>query len=404
MLSPADNDLLCQTGPGTPMGNLFRRYWVPVLLSQELPEADGAPVPVQIMSELLVAYRASDGSVGLMQEKCPHRATSLVLARNEENGLRCIYHGWKFDQAGQCTDMPTEPADSKFHEKVRARAYPCVEAGGMVWAYMGPAGKQPPFPRYYWMDLPRDQWEAWKILQENNYAQAIEGGIDSAHVEFLHGTLERAKAGREHPPRIELESTRYGFRYAALRDFPDKVGVRITPFVMPWTTFVPGAPGATKIWHAWVPKDDGACWEFDIHYNEAKPYDKSLRAYQWGFNTDETGRKVQNLSNLYLQDRQAMKTHSFSGIDGVRVQDQAAQETMGRIIDRTQEHLGTTDLAVIAMRRILLQSARNLQQGIDPPAVQPDLPFADIREFAVEIKPGQDWRKETLEAGALAVH
>ncbi len=392
MLSHEDNRLLAETGPGTPMGELFRRYWTPVLLCNELPERDGVPLAVQVMGELLIAYRDTDGNVGLLQEKCPHRATSLVLARNEEGGLRCVYHGWKFDLTGTCTDMPTEPLESRFSDKVRARAYPTQEAGGMVWAYMGPPAKQPPFPRYHWMDLPDDQWESWKILQENNYAQAIEGGIDSAHIEYLHGTLARAAEGRKTPVAIELETTSYGYRYAAMRKAGDRIGVRITPFVMPWTTFVPGAYGQTKIWHAWVPKDDGACWEFDIHYNEAKPYDKKLRAYQWGFDVDPSGRKTRNLSNLYLQDRELMKTTSFSGIEGVRVQDQAAQETMGRLVDRTQEHLGTTDLAVIAFRRILLNSAKALAAGKEPAGIDPSIPYAEIRESAFDMAPGEDWR------------
>lgn len=396
MLSHEDNRLLAETDKGTPMGELFRRYWTPVLLSNELTERDGAPIAVQIMGEELVAYRDTSGRVGLLQEKCPHRATSLVLARNEEDGLRCVYHGWKFDLSGQCEDMPTEPADSNFREKVRARAYPTVEAGGMVWAYMGPPDKQPNFPRYHWMDLPVDHWEAWKILQENNYAQAIEGGIDSAHIEYLHGTLERARLGRQNPPSVELQTTKYGFRYAALRKAAEgKVGVRITPFVMPWTTFVPGNYGQTKIWHAWVPKDDGACWEFDIHYNEAKPYDKKLRAYQWGFDFDPSGRKTRNLANLYQQDRELMKTTSFSGIEGTRVQDQAAQETMGRLVDRTQEHLGTTDMAVIAMRRILLNSAKALARGEEPIGLDPSIDYHAITEAAFDMLPGGDWRAES---------
>jgi phenylpropionate dioxygenase-like ring-hydroxylating dioxygenase large terminal subunit len=402
MLSHEDNMLLAQTGPGTPMGQLFRRYWTPVLLSNELPERDGAPVQVEVMSEKLVIYRNTDGAVGLMQELCPHRGTSLVMARNEESGLRCIYHGWKYDLAGQCVDMPTEPADTNFREKVRARAYPTVERGGMVWAYMGPPAKQPAFPNYHWMDLPEDQFEAWKILQENNYAQAIEGGIDSAHIDYLHGDLERYEKGRNRPPRIELETASYGFRYAALRNLgADTVGVRITPFVMPWTSFVPGEYGATKIWHAWVPKDDGACWEFDIHYNEAKPYDKKLRAYHWGFDVDPSGRKVRNLANWYQQDRELMKTTSFSGIFGVRVQDQAAQETMGRLMDRTQEHLGTTDMAVIAMRRILLNSAKALASGQEPIGLGAHIPYGDIRDAAFTMGPNDDWRAKNPLTAAL---
>src|ERR1051325_7416551 len=191
MLSNADNEYLCRIGPGTPMGNLMRQYWVPAIRSDELPEPDGAPLRVKLLGEELLGFRTSDGSVGLIANNCPHRGASLFFGRNEEEGIRCVYHGWKFDVAGNCVDMPNEPAESDFKTKVKAVAYPCVERNGIVWTYMGPRQTPPPLPD--WLPNLEPDCQVWMRLQESNWLQALEGDIDTVHAFFLHGGHQQTK-------------------------------------------------------------------------------------------------------------------------------------------------------------------------------------------------------------------
>jgi len=240
MLSREENEYLCRTGPGTPMGSLMRRYWLPVMLGNEITEPDSPPVRVRVLSEDLVAFRDSTGQVGLIDAHCAHRGASLFFGRNEECGLRCVYHGWKYDVSGQCVDMPNEPAESNFRQKIKTTAYPTVEEAGLVWAYMGPTEKQPPFRHFVPPSIPNDQWQASKIPVHCNYVQSMEGNIDSAHISFLHrnfvdfepvndGTDEAGYPSLKmsnyirassRAPHLEVEDTEYGFRYAALRRTP----------------------------------------------------------------------------------------------------------------------------------------------------------------------------------------
>jgi phenylpropionate dioxygenase-like ring-hydroxylating dioxygenase large terminal subunit len=186
MTTREQNDVLCLTGPGTPMGDLFRRYWIPALLASEIPEPDCPPVRVKLMSERLLAFRDSDGKVGLIDEFCAHRGVSLWFGRNEEGGLRCPYHGWKYDVTGQCTEVPSEPVESGYCSKIKLKSYPCVELGDVIWAYMGPPELQPPLPGFEWARVPAAHRFVSKRTQECNWLQAMEGGIDSVHVSFLH--------------------------------------------------------------------------------------------------------------------------------------------------------------------------------------------------------------------------
>src|SRR5438477_5597477 len=192
MLSREENELLTRTSPGTPMGNLYRRFWLPALLPQELPAPDSDPIRFRILGEDLVAFRDSNSKVAFLANNCPHRGASLFFGRNEEAGIRCVYHGWKFDVDGNCIDMPNEPAESDFKHKVKATAYPAAEYGGFIWIYMGPSDKQPPLPNYHWctlQDANRSQVRKW--MQESNYSQGVEGDLDSAHVSFLHSKLDK---------------------------------------------------------------------------------------------------------------------------------------------------------------------------------------------------------------------
>src|SRR5579872_2142804 len=240
MLSKEENELLTQTDPGTPAGNYFRRFWLPALMPWEIPTPDCPPVRVRLLGEDLVAFRDSDGRVGLLDEFCPHRLASLFLGRNEECGLRCVYHGWKFDVAGNCVDMPNEPAESRFKEKIRLTSYPTVELGGVLWAYMGPSDKQPDPPGMEWLRAPEQFRFVSKTVEYCNYVQAIEGGIDTVHGSFLHNN-NLAKRGLRQlntSPVLEVETTPYGFRYAGIRDLGERGSyVRVYQFVLPFHQF-----------------------------------------------------------------------------------------------------------------------------------------------------------------------
>ena len=231
MLSSVENERLCRVGPGTPMGELLRRFWIPALMQSELPEPDGAPVRVRLLGENLVAFRDSDGACGLVAENCPHRGASLFFGRNEERGLRCVYHGWKFNATGTCEDMPNEPRDSNFRQKVRVTAYPCVERGGLVWTYMGPTDLTPEVPDLEWARVPSANRYLSKCRQECNWVQALEGGLDSSHISFLHSRLDRTTmaapagsvlaeqfGGKDAAPRFAVRDTEYGYLYGARRD------------------------------------------------------------------------------------------------------------------------------------------------------------------------------------------
>ncbi len=419
MLRRRENELLTRTGPGTPLGNLFRRYWIPALQADELSEPDGAPVLVQVLGERLVAFRASDGQVGLLDEGCAHRGASLLYARNEECGLRCIYHGWKWDVEGRCADAPTEPAGSTFKNRVRQPSYPVREAGGVVWAYLGPRDRLPPFPEFQWTLLPAAQRIANKVLEECNYLQAIEGGVDSAHVGSLHrafpgwggpwspwGVEMSAHAVKDTSPRLEIQPTAYGYRYAAIRKRDDgQQYIRITPFIMPWYTFVPIGPGEGDdiLFHAWVPRDDYSNWSWDVHFNLNGPVNVEGDIERRGLWLDQNFRKLRNPDNKYLQDREAMRTKNFSGIAGILTQDHAVQESMGPLYDRSKEHLGASDRAVIQLRRYLLDCLKAVRAGADPPGLDPAIPFARICSENT-VKPGDiPWQEACpLDPGLVA--
>lgn len=386
------------------MGTMFRRYWLPALLSEQLPEADGAPVRFRLMGEDLVAFRDSSGAIGILEERCPHRLTSLALGRNEEGGLRCVYHGWKFDTSGRCLETPAEPPESTYKDKVRARAYPAREVGGAVFAYLGPPGEEPPFPDFQWLNQPAGQAVAFKTLEECNYAQAVEGGLDEAHTPILHrqapwhvrndGTALYLRA-QDLVPRFEVEPARYGFDYAAIRTLTEGTQVRVTPFVLPfWTVVAPSAfkVGDDRVVNAWAPRDDTSTWHFQWFFNRGEAVDVEWRVKIGGHYVDPSNdyRKRANADNWYLQDREAMKTRSLSGIDGVVPQDHAANETQGAILDRTKEHLATSDVGVIAMRKTLLEGVRSFMEGKEPPGIRG--PFREIISETLLLPDGERWQ------------
>jgi phthalate 4,5-dioxygenase len=269
MLSRAENELLTRTGPGTPMGNLMRRYWVPALFSHQLPEADGPPVRVKLLSEELVAFRDSTGQVGLLEEHCAHRGASLYWGRNEECGLRCVYHGWKYDRTGRCVDQPAEPEDSTFKDRIKLTAYPCRERGGVVWTYMGPPELQPPLPEFEWAVVPDSHRFATRHLQECNWLQGVEGGFDPMHVAFLHrGDTYFERNGRSNVPllkrllskKTEVFPMPGGYVFASYGDSEsEQTDWSVEQWVLPFHKLIRGfGPDALIGTHMWVPIDDEA--------------------------------------------------------------------------------------------------------------------------------------------------
>jgi phthalate 4,5-dioxygenase len=411
MLSREDNELLTRVGPETPMGDMLRRYWMPALLIDDLPEPDCPPVRVKILGEELVAFRDSTGRVGLLDEYCPHRLTSLFLGRNEECGLRCVYHGWKFDVDGNCVDMPNEPADSRFKDKIRQPSYPAEEYGGVIWAYMGPPDKKPELPGHEWLRAPQAHRFVSKTLEYCNYLQGIEGGIDTAHSSFLHNNnlSKRGLRQLDTSPRLEVDETPYGFRYAGIRDAGERGQyVRIYQFVMPFnqqrSLRVEGTdPDSDRSiplikGHMWVPMDDHTTMVFNWMY--ACDADRPLTPEFIQHEEDNAGRgaagetvvRHRTRENDWGLDRQRQRTQTYTGIEGVNSQDLAVQEAMGRIVPRWREHLGTTDKAVITMRRMMLDAVRGCQQGLEPPGVDPDT-YWDIRPVDVMLPKDANWHE-----------
>lgn len=398
MLSRADNELLTRTGPDTPMGVLLRRFWLPALFSSELPAPDCPPVRVRLLGENLVAFRDTDGRVGILEELCPHRGASMYFGRNEECGLRCVYHGWKFDVDGNCVDMPNEPAESNFKNKVHLTSYPVRERAGAIWIYMGPKELVTGPPELEWARVPESHVVISKYIGECNYMQALEGDIDSAHVSFLHRQLadfqsapttngSRAWNARFTPidrtPRFTVKDTDYGLMIGARRN-TGEAGYywRISQWLMPVFDMIGHDPGVPFSGHALVPMDDEHVWFWAVRWLGDRPFANDEERARWGGGEGNgravvipgTWRTKANQDNDYLIDRQAQRTRTYTGISGIGEQDLAMTESMGPIFDRTREHLGTTDAAIIATRRRLLQAARDLQKGIEPyPAQHPEV-------------------------------
>jgi phenylpropionate dioxygenase-like ring-hydroxylating dioxygenase large terminal subunit len=403
MLSKEDNELLTQTGADTPMGKLIRRYWVPALLSEEIPKPDCAPVRVRMLGEELVAFRDSEGRIGLLGERCAHRGTSLFYGRNEECGLRCIYHGWKYDVDGNVLDTPAEPGDSDFRKKLRHTAYPTHEASGVIYAYLGPRDKLPLFPEYEWTQVPLDQTYVTKCLLECNYLQGLEGECDSSHLSFLHRAVDNARNQplykSDTAPFYETEDTDFGVRLIATRNAADNQQyVRFSAFVLPVYGCVPAGRPTNELdgyeIHTYVPADDTHCWRYDIGFRRTRAVreDEVHRRRQIG----PDYLRIRNARNNYLQDRQMQKTVNFTGIEDFLNHDACATESMGPIFDRSKEHLGVSDKAVIAVRKCLLASVKALQEGKEPPHIIREARrngFPHVDCFAYLLPRSMPWRQ-----------
>jgi len=410
------NELLTQTGPGTRMGDLFRRYWMPALLAEELPENDCPPVRVKLMSERLIAFRDTEGRYGLMDEFCAHRGVSLWFGRNEECGLRCSYHGWKYDVTGQCVEVPSEPETGNFAANVKLTAYPLVKVGDILWTYMGPPELQPPLPEYEFVHVPSDQTYTSKRWQECNWLQALEGGIDSSHVTFLHSgqlnsdPLFKGSKGNQYnagdvKPFFEVAETDGGLLVAARRNAEEgHYYWRITPWVMPSFTMVPPRGDHPVHGHIWVPIDDENCWVYSFDYHPARALTQTERQAMidghgvHSENIPGTYRPLANKDNDYLMDREAQRRgEHFSGIKGIAMQDASLQESMGPIVDRTKERLVATDSGIIKARQKLRKAAIALaEQGETPPGVDPG--HHRVRSVSIVLPKEDSFKDSTAEA------
>jgi phthalate 4,5-dioxygenase oxygenase subunit len=415
-------DTLVHTGPGTLMGKLMRRYWVPILLSSEIAEPDCPQVRVQILGEKLLAFRDSDGQPGLIDEFCSHRGVSLYFGRNEENGIRCAYHGLKFTRSGECVDVPSAPQACKH---MGIKAYPCIERGGLVWAYMGPKDKQPAFPEVEWCVLPESHVFVSKRLQECNYLQAMEGGIDTSHVSYVHryevdddplhaGTKANDYIKADGNVIFDIEKTDYGLAlYGRRNGEPDSYYWRVTQWLFPWFTLIPPFGEHALGGHVWVPIDDHNCWAWSINFQPHRPLTAEERSHlaegkgihcDYEPGTDVPGgtfRPKANKDNDYLIDRVAQKEkRAYSGVFGFAMQDASLQESMGSVQDHEKEKLLPTDRAIVMARRMLHDAAVGLEQGIEPPAL--DAAKQRVRAAGVLLERGKnpsEWAKIHLADG-----
>jgi phenylpropionate dioxygenase-like ring-hydroxylating dioxygenase large terminal subunit len=424
VLSAEDNEILTRVGPGTPMGNLLRRYWIPACLSSEIPEPDSAPVRVRLLCEDLVAFRDTNGAVGLIEERCPHRGASLFYGRNEECGLRCTYHGWKFDVTGQCTDQRSEL--HPFAHRIRLTNYPVHESGGIVWTYMGPPETMTPFRDFGTETLPASLTGANKEQIYCNWVQSMDGDLDTAHISNLHqfdaiddvpddGTDKPGYPSGfmsmkfwRHDPRslIEVNDEWHGFRYAGIRTTPNGYRhARVTAYIFPSSTIIAQIPFSTRQIFV-VPVDDFTTYR----YNFTTQPPANPRGYggplfftyeKYPFEMLPPNGVVPRdytRENDYNIDRVAQKGTSYSGIADFRSQDAMATETAGPVFDRTREHLGSTDVALIRFHRQLIRAAKALA-ATDGDAAAAGLPalggsgdFQAIRGAEKVLADGEDWR------------
>ena len=429
MLPKEENELLCRVGPGTPTGNLLRQYWFPAMPSYELPSPDCPPVRLRLLGEDLVAYRDTNGQVGIFVQACPHRGASMFFGRNEEAGLRCVYHGWKFDLEGNCVDMPSEPAESNFKSKVRIRAYPARDVNHMVWIYMGPRETPPPFPDFEILSLPPEQVNVPNIMMEEaNWFQNLEGDIDSVHIDYLHGRLHadqpmsggiRGFYSIDRHPKLDVRPTDYGAFYSARRRWDDEGNYwhRISQWILPFHTMIAASSPDTIHLRSFVPLDDHYTMLISQMASLKAPItdearDRNINGFQLsgGYlprSSDPRSRYFTsaNKRNDFKRDFELEKTSQFCGIlfDG-NLQDRAMTELMTNedgiepIYDRSKEHLGSTDSMVIYVRRAVLRASKALRDNGTIPANVDNVELDRVRSASILLKEQDDWVAATEDA------
>lgn len=426
-MTPAQNDLLCRVEGNAPMGKLMRQHWLPACMSEEVAEPDCAPRKVRLLGEDMVVFRDSEGRVGVLDEKCPHRRASLVFGRNEDCGLRCLYHGWKFDVTGQVVDMSSEPHDSRMLSTMKTKAYPVREAGGFIWVWMGDSEKIGPFETPTWAPTADTRISIVKMHGACNWAQVLEGSIDSAHSSSLHSTnmpaavdVDSCKAtdtawfrpSNDKSPRIEVQKTSFGFRYVAIRkpilNAESMNYVRMTLFVAPFTVHIP-PNDQYNLSQMLVPIDDVNTMFYWIAWHPTKGIDQDEWRRFCGAELEKdvhpvTFEKVRNAQNSYLQDRDAMKAGDFTGIYGIPTQDMAMWESMGAIADRGDDRLGTSDRAIATFRTQMLRAVQAVEMG--EPAIgasEPRVPHLKLVSFEGMVPKGQDWREINVSEDEMAL-
>ncbi len=408
MLSREDNDLICRVGPGSPMGETMRRYWHPLCTSAQLPHPDCDPLRVRLLGEDLVAFRDSDGKVGILDELCMHRGASLALGRNEEGGLRCLYHGWKFATNGQVLDVPNHH-DPRIATRLKARAYPVVEDSGLIWTYIGPADRQPEFSRWAFMDAPHKV--TLRIDVACNYLQLVEGGEDSSHVGILHSNMARpgwkektfvpnpdvvnpaALAVQDNAPQLDIEDTDFGFHYVAYRktDKPGLRNARVVPFILPYGRIIPSP--AFRFVVLEVPADDTHTSTFMVIYGQ-QPVSEEKIIDLLGLNDRryydrKTCAFTATWADRFGQDRARMK-QDWTGLTGVEVEDATIALSQGPLYDRSKEHLMPADKAVVRVRRLLMTAVQAVQSGRDPVGVGVDL--TGVGACDATLQEGAPWQ------------
>lgn len=414
MLTSAENDMLCRVENGAPMGEIFRRHWIPACLSEEVSEPDGNPVKIRLLGEDLVVFRDSEGKLGILDEYCPHRRASLAFGRNEECGLRCLYHGWKFDVDGNAMEMSSEPAGTGFLEKVKLKSYPAREGAGFVWVYMGPAETMPEFEPPVFQPTPDTRIATSKVVVNCNWAQILEGAIDSAHSSSLHSSdmVPARVAGAsatdkiwqrpstDKAPRLVVHRTPFGFRYTAIRrpiqNAQTHDYLRTTLFIAPHTVHIP-SNNLYNIAIMHVPMDDTHTYFYFIAFGgETCPDTEAWRKFlhlQQGIDVDDQYRSYRTRENNYKQDRQAMKLGDFTGVPGIPNQDIVMWETMGPIADRALDKLGASDLAIVEFRKQMVEAAQNFQKdGMVIGRTEPHVPQRFLRSFEGVVPKTTDWR------------
>lgn len=418
MLSAEENEMITRVGPGTPMGEYMRRYWHPALLSREIPEPDSPPARLRLLGEDLIAFRDTKGRVGVLEAHCPHRGAPLFYGRNEECGLRCLYHGWKFDTDGNCVDMPNVPGGGGSDLKIKS--YKTYEVNHVVWVYMGPPELEPPMPEFEWTQVPESHVFAHKRIQECNYFQIVEGEMDSSHVSFLHRRWDDlyGELTKTHPmftdtaPKFDIVDTVYGQMVGAKRVDGDGSFYRVTQLMLPYSVLVHIVPGSFIDCSTSIPMDDENTLGVTIAWRPDRPLDeediKGIESGELAYcEVDpKTFIPIRNKRNDYMINREAQRTLSYSGITGVREQDSAIQEGQGLIYDRTKERLCASDAAIKALRRMMLREVRALMDGVEP--VAPHRPETyRVRPTNRSIGADQNWidamKDELLAEGSKGI-